>query len=333
MIESNRPPVPVADVLEDPGLVRRLVERHAPYEPIQRYVASAEEQRLLSQNDRVDPSRGAREAEPVFVAPVFRGDWAYDEPLVDGVEPILHNEHFVAAARKIFGGAVVVPQIVYVNLTLPIPDYDVGHTDVPAFRGVDRTRYPVWLLIAMGRSGLFERWRVPIATAVSWWFEGEGGSFTYWPEGPDRPSRTVPPTPNTAVVGDNDFMFHRADGVGGEGVGWLRGLSLDSRLEFLGGDGWAVREGDREIARFGWREVRVSVSWKAQVFRDAEEQALYRSHADDLTLDPVVDALLADLAEHGRELPRPGDPLTDDAFIAAVGETYKRTPTVQPGRP
>ena len=332
MIEANRPPVSVEGVLGDPGLVRRLAERHAPYAPVQRYVASAEEQRLLSQNDRVDPAKGANAAEPVFVAPVFRGDWAYDTPLVDGVEPILYNEVFRKAACELFDAALVVPQIVYANLTLPIPPYDVGHTDIPAFRGVDRTRYPVWLLVAMGRSGLFERWRVPIATAVSWWFEGEGGSFTYWPDGPDRPPRTVPPTPNTAVVGDNDFMFHRADGVGGAGVRWLRGLSLESRLRWLGGDDWAVVDGDREIVRLGWHEVRVSVSWKAQVFRDEEDRALYEEHSDDLAVDEVFDRLLGDLAKRGLALARVEDPQTDGAFIAALTEAYKRTPSIQPAR-
>jgi hypothetical protein len=332
MIGTHAPPVALDGVLEDPSLVRRLVEQHAPYQPIQRYVASAEEQRLLSQNEQVDPSRGANAEEPVFIAPVFRGDWAYDEPLVEGVEPLLYNESFREAARKLFDGAIVVPQIVYANLTLPIPDYDVGHTDVPAFRGIDRTRYPVWLLVAMGRSGLFERWRVPIATAVSWWFEGEGGSFTYWPDGPDAAPRTVPPTPNTAVVGDNDFMFHRADGVGPPGTRWLRGLSLDSTLEFEGGDDWVVRDHGREIVRLGWHEVRVSVSWKAQVFRDEAERALWQDHSDDLALEDVVTLLLEDLAARGGELPRPQAPLRDADFISALGEAYRRTPTVQPAR-
>lgn len=330
MIEANRPPIALAGVLDDPGLVRRLAEAHAPYLPVQRYVASAEEQRLLSQNERVDPGAGAQGDAPVFVAPIFRGDWAYDTPLVDGVEPILHNEAFTEAARELFDGALVRPQIVYANLTLPIPDYDIGHTDIPAFRGIDRTVYPVWLLVAMGRSGLFERWRVPIATAVSWWFEGEGGSFTYWPQGPDGPPRTVPPTPNTAVVGDNDFMFHRADGVGGPGVGWRKGLTLESRLAWLGGDDWAVRDGERELWRIGWPEIRVSVSWKAQVFRDAEELRRYERHSDDLTLDAAVTALLEDLAERGHGLSCPADPLRDTDFIAALTNAYRRTPTVQP---
>ncbi len=316
-----RPPVVLDAVLSDPGLVRRLAEENAPYAPVQRYVQNAEEQRVLSQ-------RPAQEKPaPLYVAPIFRGDWAYDAPLVHGVEPLLESESLADAAREVFDGAIVRPQIVYANFMLPIPDYDLGHTDVPAFRGVDRTRYPVWLLTVMGRSGLFERWRVRIATAVSWWYEGEGGSFTYWPDGPDAASRTVPPTPNTAVVGDNDFMFHRADGVGPSGTRFMKGLSLDSQLVWKGGDEWAAVDGDRELLALPWRDIRLSVSWKAQVFRDEDEVRLVEEHADDLSLDQAVEALLADLAERGRTVERPADPLRDTAFMTAVGEAYGRTPT------
>jgi hypothetical protein len=31
----------------------------------------------------------------------------------------------------------------------------------------------------MGQSGLFERWRVIQAGAVSWFYEGAGGNFEY----------------------------------------------------------------------------------------------------------------------------------------------------------
>lgn len=70
---APRPPVVIENLLPDPGLARRLVERHAPYWPVQRYVASAAEQRALSASARA-PADG----------PVFRGDWAYDRPLVPG---------------------------------------------------------------------------------------------------------------------------------------------------------------------------------------------------------------------------------------------------------
>ncbi len=319
-----RPPVAVDRVLDDPTLVRRLVEANAPYEPVQRYFANPQEQQVLSQK-----SEGGDGSASLFVAPIFRGDWAYDEPIVDGVEPILHSEVLAEAARKVFDGALVRPQMVYSNLTLPIPDYDVGHTDVPAFRGIDRTQYPIWFLVTMGRSGLFEPWRVSIATAVSWWYEGEGGSFTYWPDGPDAAPCTVPPTPNTAVVGDNDFMFHRADGTGPAGTTFRRGMSLDSTLTWLGGDDWAVVDGESELLRASFADIRVSVSWKAQVFRDDAELKVYEDHSDDLDFDEVLDQLIADAAKRGHSVQRPAEPLSDVGLMAALSETYKRTPTVQ----
>ena len=77
---------------------RALVERHAPYWPVQRYFASAEEQRALSDapRARASPTR----APGMVVGPVFRGDWAYDRPLVDGVEPLLAHAPLVDAARS-----------------------------------------------------------------------------------------------------------------------------------------------------------------------------------------------------------------------------------------
>src|SRR5207249_2571019 len=142
-----RRPVEIDDVLDDPGLVRRMAVDNAPYWPVQRYFANAAEQEALSAG-----STGGE----LVVAPVFRGDWAYDRPLVDGVDAVLHNERLIEAARRLYEGAIVRPQIVYANLTAPMPMFDPGHTDIPAFRGVDRTQYPVWLLVQMGRSGLFE---------------------------------------------------------------------------------------------------------------------------------------------------------------------------------
>ena len=320
------PPVAIDRVLDDATLVRRLVEANAPYEPVQRYFANAQEQQVLSQR-----AEGEGGDAPLFVAPIFRGDWAYDEPIVDGVDPILRSEVLAEAARKVFDGALVRPQMVYSNLTLPIPDYDVGHTDVPAFRGIDRTQYPIWFLVSMGRSGLFEPWRINIATAVGWWYEGEGGSFTYWPDGPDAAPRTVPPTPNTAMVGDNDFMFHRADGTGPPGTKFRPGLSLDSRLTWLGGDDWAVVDAGRELLAVSFADIRVSVSWKAQVFRDDAALKLYEDHSDDLAFDDVLDRLIADASKRGVSVERPAEPLGDVGLMAALSEAYRRTPTVQSG--
>jgi hypothetical protein len=322
-------PVVIDPVLDEPALVRRLVERNAPYWPVQRYFASAAEMQALSDTSR--PRAG--DAAAMVVGPVFRGDWAYDTPLVDGLEPIFESPRFVAAARRVFDGAIVRPQIVYANLSLPMLCGDGGHTDIPAFRGVDRTRHPVWLLVTMGRSGLFERWRVTIATAVAWFYEGAGGEFTYWPDGPDRPPLSRAPATNTAVVGDNDVMFHRVESIGGADDEMVRGLTLDSTLRHAGGRTWEVVDAGTVLATYDATQVRVSVSWKAQVFRDAEAARVHDQHTDDLALADVWRIFVDDFAARGERLALPADPLHDPAFVTRLSRAYHVAPSWYPWGP
>jgi hypothetical protein len=319
-----RAPLVVDPVLEDAGLVRELVTRNGPYWPVQRYFANAQEMAALSD----DASGRRREAAPMSVGPVFRGNWAFERPLIEGIEPFLENPRLIDAACRLFGAAIVRPQIVYANLSLPMRSNDAGHTDVPAFRGVDRTRYPIWLLVTMGRSGLFERWRVRIATAVAWYYGGAGGEFTYWPEGPDRLSITRPASSNTAVVGDNDVMFHRVESIGrSEDRGKLGGMTLEAELGFAPDGSASVIDLGRTLATYRFSEVRVSVSWKAVVFQDSAEARLYDQHADDLKFEHVMDTFRSDLAARGLSLPSSVDPLHDPAFVAALTPAYHVAPT------
>ena len=112
----HAPPVVLDAVLEDPGVLRELVTANAPYWSIQRYFRNVTEMEAL--RDGKVPTAASGE---MFVAPWFRGDWAYDTPLVDGVEPFLDNPGFRDAAAKVFGGAAEIrPQIVYVNAMGPL---------------------------------------------------------------------------------------------------------------------------------------------------------------------------------------------------------------------
>ena len=73
--------------------------------------------------------------------------------------------------------------------------------------------------------------RIRIATAVAWFYEGEGGAFEYWPEGPGAaPARIDAPLDNRAVVGDNDVMFHRVATVGDGGENHQYRLSALSQV-------------------------------------------------------------------------------------------------------
>ena len=320
--DQPRAPIVIDQVLPDPAIVRELLTRGAPYWTVQRYVRNLSEMASLSEAAK----RGRRDR-PMFIAPWFRGDWAYGEPLVEGVEVFLEHEGFRGAAEKMFETALVFPQIVYVNLNPPIARVDPGHVDIPAFRGIDRTRYPVWLLATMLKSSLFDRWYVPSVTAVSWYYQGEGGGFTYWPNGPDRAPVSRPCISNSAVLGDNDYMFHRVEAVGPDERTLPRGLTLDSQLRWTG-DAWEVIERGDVRARYTFEEVRVSVSWKAQVFADAKRRSLYENHEDDLSLEQVVEMFLGDLAAKGTPVEQPADPLHDRDFIEALNAAYRRAPTV-----
>src|SRR5581483_2641678 len=122
----------------------------------------------------------------------FRETYAYrDRVALPGIEPFWRYEGFFDAARAIHGRPIVEPAIVYANILLPGQELAV-HTDVPEFRGMSRMSDPQWLLVAMHHSGLFERWRLPIVTAVAYFDECAGGEFAFYPEGASGPARTLP---------------------------------------------------------------------------------------------------------------------------------------------
>ena len=317
-----RPPVPIDRVVEDPGWVRRLVEARAPYWPVQRYFGSDAEYATLA---------GAGGAAPMIVAPVFRGNWATEGVAEPDVAPLLHHPPFLDAARRLFDAELVEPTTVYVNCTWQLPfAQGAGHTDIPAFRGLDRSRYPVTWLSIMGLSGLFEDVRLRIATAVAWFYRGRDGGFEYWPEGPDRPSRVHEgEIENTAIVGDNDFMWHRVRATGRPRDGMAR-LSLDSELVRAGG-AWVVREGESRFGSFGWEALRVSLSWKALVFASDTDRRLTREHADDIDLAEVLRRFGEDLSARGIEVAWPADPVRDPATIRLLSEAYVRYPAATAG--
>lgn len=239
----------------------------------------------------------------------FRETYWYGRPKVDGIEAFLHHEGFRAGAREIYDRPVVCPSIVYANILVPGQELSV-HTDVPEFRGMNRTREPEFLLVAMHHSGLFNRWRMPIATAVSWYGRPEGGEFAYYPDGPDAPARTIPAAHNTAVVMDTDSTFHGVDRVV-QNTASLPPIEQGMRLRHVGDGRWTVGFPDATpVAEYTWDDLRFSVSWKAYCYADEAERRMVEEHADDLTHESVIETLVADLRARGRlgdTLPNPTD--------------------------
>ncbi len=299
---------------DDPEAVRTVVRGGGPFWPLARYAANDAEMQAL----------GPRRA--TFTPPWFRLDFALaGTPLVDGASLLLANPRFRDAARTICGTDVFVrPTTVYVNVMGPTPFAFPPHLDVPAFRGFTRADYPVWILKVMKTSGLFERWRTKIVTSVSWLYDGPGGEFHYWPEGPGGPVAVEsPPFTNVSVVADNETTFHGVAPLGPPDARMPDGLSVQSRL-VRGDGGWDVCDADgTEVAHFDDAEVRITISWKADVFADEGEASCADAGDDSLELERVVAVFADDLRSRGIDAGSPADPLRDETWIRALASTYR----------
>ena len=326
VLRPPKPPIVVDSVVDDPESIRQMARDNGPYWQPGRTIASSKSATEVAANDGDDDDTDFANA---MVGPTFRGQWAFGEPMIDRADSLLNHEGFTAAARQMYDWDLVVPEQVYVNLTTPIGRQGFSHTDIPEFRGVDRRNAPAWLLTAMGMSRLFEAERIHIVTAVAWFYRGEAGGFRYWPEGMHGPSFLHDDTWNTAIVGDNDFMPHEVQRVGPRGSVKPDGMTLGTELVCDGTD-WHIVESGAVLATYPDDAVRLSLSWKAKVFRDEAE----RADADagvGLTIDDAIARLGADLAASDRPEDLAGDSVASPELQAQLGRRYSAyTPTPAP---
>jgi len=226
----------------------------------------------------------------------FRETYAYGEEVrAPGIEPFMQQRDLQGLARKVSGCSEIVPAIVYANLLIPGQELAV-HTDVPEFRGANRKVLPQWLLVVMLHSGLFDAWRIPIATCVSWFGSAAGGAFTFYPKGPTGQRESIPAAHNSAIIIDTDQVFHGVERVS-QKLPDLPPIEKSARLHFLGDNMWQLRDGDRVLGDYDWSEIRYSISWKAYCFEDAAERDLWASRTDDLSVDFIVNRLEEALRE------------------------------------
>ncbi len=300
-------PIVLDRIVDDPAAIRAMARRTGPYFMPARYLFGGQTAAEARSGTPIDMAGAPR----FLIGPVWRGDWAFDgHALVDGADALLNLNAFVEAAAAMCQSDLVVPQQVFVNLTTPMAGNAHSHTDVPEFHGITRNDVPGWMLLAMGHSGLFEDERITTITAVTWFYEGEGGEFTYWPRGPDRESVTHDHLWNTGVVGDNDFMHHTVERTGPPEMAPPRDMTLNTTLDFNGGS-WGITEAANELAAIDDVHVRLSLSWKARVFGSADAR-----DGQCAQLSPAE--VMARFSEAlGEPLPdNPSDPAVYEALIS-----------------
>ena len=301
-MSTTTTPIELDWAFDDPLAVRRLVEANGPYPSIASHLPPSA---TLAAADPDGPMNGPM--------PWFRGNWAVNGRTdIAGVDAILHNPHFIQAATQLFGEALVTPTTVVVNVNAPM-GAGATHVDIASFRGANRDRYPLKLLQAMGTSGLFERWRIVEAGAVTWFYDGAGGAYDYWPDGLSGEMRSRrPPFDNVALVADNDRMYHR--------IGWIGDpnasnppLTAAAVIDHHDGH-WTINDTGHTVRTYPNAQVRISILWKARVDTGPVEPLL--------TPDEIVDVFARDLAARHVDAPLPTDPTTDTAWLDLVHHTY-----------
>lgn len=253
----------------------------------------------------------------------FRETYVYgDDVKAPGIEPFMEHPDIADAARRISGRDIVVPSIIYANLLVPGQELAM-HTDVPEFRGANRKLLPQWLIVVMLHSGLFDEWRIPIVTCVSWFGAAKGGAFTFYPNGIKGDRESIPASHNSAILIDTDSVFHGVERVARKQVE-MPEITQETRLYYLGDDRWQLRNGENELESFGWPDLRYSISWKAYCFKDNDEEALWRSGSDDLSLEFILERLETQLRQMSvLDGPRPEPTM----FAMMLVKTFVRFPS------
>ena len=295
------PPVKLARAFNNPDQIVSLIEQGEPYKTIT----------AVQKNP-------PNECTPGW----FRNFWALGgKVLFEGAEEAFNNPNFIEAAKQSFQAEIIEPLAMMTNLNVPAPESPV-HLDLPFFRGAHQRELPAWMLAPMGYSGLFQEWAIPVASAISWFYEGAGGDFEYWPNGLDQPSALVsPPYSNTSVVADNEYMYHRVGQMGSEDRYLKDGISSEALLHRASA-GWEIRLGDELVKGYRDDEVRISILWKAFCFKDQKAADAFRDPALNLTPTMVVDLFNADMKKNGISFKEPDDIATDKQWMSVILEHY-----------
>ena len=299
------PPVRMASAFDDPDRVLDLIHKGAPYKTL----AAVHK----------DPNEG-------LTRPWFRNFWALGgKPVFDGAEDLFYNQRFIDGAKQSFQAEVIRPVTMMTNLNLPGPALS-QHLDLPFFRGMTNREVPSWMLAPMGYSGLFHDWAIPVASAITWFYDGEGGEFEYWPNGTDAPAAIEkPPYTNRCVLADNEYMYHRVGAVGSPHEFWAESsVPYEARLALSPSQDWEMRGKDNKLlATLPYKKVRLSVLWKAYCFKSQAVANAYDDHVNDLTADRVVELFCLDLRQRKIAFKEPTDLATDlvwkQTLLAAYG--------------
>jgi hypothetical protein len=305
-----------------------IVKRHGPWPTIQAHHFESVDE-LIATSSGVVPKDHGLTLDSIATAQ-FRGFYGQNSVcFYPEVEDIFYSGRLLDQVRSYWGARYAKPTMMLFNICGPHQSGLNPHLDATTFRGVRYENSPVWLQNIMAKSGLFSDYIINMAQVITWWYRGEAGTFTYWPDGPLEPPKTLQtPIWNRGVVVQNELMFHRGDPVGRPDDRGIEGLKHRSQFEYRDADdGWVITTDGEVIRRYQPEQIRLLVHWSSEVYRDMDEVKKVMDHTDDLTHERVFDTLIRDMRVKGVAVEEPSDPFHDDEFINALSSTYTIAPT------
>ena len=253
----------------------------------------------------------------------FRETYAYDEPLVPGIEPFLHHEGFIgsgaprvrardrASEHRLREPARARTGARHTHRRAGVPRREPQARPAMADRG-DAPLAPLRALAHADR----DRRRL---------VREPGGRrvrlLSRRALGRARRAARAPQHRDPARHGLGLPRRRPGRGVARADAGpEARDAAAPARATTAG----ASRSGDEVLARYAFRDLRFSISWKAYCYADEAEERLVREHRDDLSRARVLEVLVADLRRRGRI----ADAVPNDTDLALliIGEYIQYPP-------
>eukprot|EP01095_Lingulamoeba_sp_RSL-Kostka_P000883 TRINITY_DN1116_c1_g1_i1.p1 TRINITY_DN1116_c1_g1~~TRINITY_DN1116_c1_g1_i1.p1 ORF type:complete len:475 (+),score=174.64 TRINITY_DN1116_c1_g1_i1:52-1476(+) len=191
------------------------------------------------------------------------------------------------------------------GIIVQIPGQQVPmHLDTPYFWGATRFEYPLWLLVCMQWSGLWEDERIHQVQGVAYlhdWPEDldNGGSFFYYPDGPGGDVHHFQAHKNAAIILDGSIQVHGTSVFRPKDKD-ITFLSKDNenKLVYKGDNKWSVMVNDDEAKEYNTSDLRISLVWRERCFKSLEEKIEFDNHPR-YTLDEIFKRFENDLRSKG----------------------------------
>ena len=324
------PPLVIEDVYSEMQFERMfdLVKREGPWPIIAAHHFDTVDELIATTTGVVPEDHGLTLDD--IATPHFRGFLAKNSALFyPELHDLFYNAKFLELVKGYWRCEYAKPTLMLFNICGPHQAGPNPHLDATTFRGIRIENTPVWMQNIMAKSGLFTDYLVKMAQVIAWWYRGQEGTFTYWPDGPlEPPQRLEHPLWNRGVVVQNELMFHRGDAVGRPDERAIKGLKHRSLMGYNAvQDRWEIMTDGVPIRTYEPAQIRFLAHWNAEVYADMDEARKVMDHTDDLTHQMVVDRLLADMRSRNIAVSEPNDPLHDVDWIQALMHTYTIAPT------